>query len=303
MSERHPRSIEIAAGNARAFVYPEHGFQLHGFEVEVPGHGTVPVVYGPPERGEPWDRRYGNPILFPSIVFSHGPEKNSWAYQGRELLMPQHGWARDLYWHVESIEKDSVVGWLEPTHGVAVAFPFQFRLRLAYSLQDGALVLDAAVSNRGAEAFPYALGFHPYLRAPLSEAGSRKTSEVVIPAGTRLRTRDDWRTVARSPRAAGSVALSDPELSEGFVMEDTLATSLEVIDHASRLATRVSVEGSEQRMPVWAVWAAAPDAQYVCLEPWTSEPNSLNLLGREQDLRLAPGACHRYRMSISLLSL
>ena len=300
MAERHPRTIELRDGKARAFVYPEHGFQLHGFEAEVPGRGSVPVIYGPPGRGEPWDRRYGNPILFPNIVHCHGARRNSFEHAGQSLLMPQHGWARDLYWHTESIEKNSIAGWLEPTHGVALAYPFQFLLSFRYELQEGALILTGEVANTGAEPMPYALGFHPYLRAPLAAAGSRQACSVEIPPGVRLRTTDEWTSVTRSPEPSRRVELSDPWLSEGFVMEQTGALSLEVTDASAGLATRVSVQESEQPMPVWAVWSAAPDAEYVCLEPWTDEPNSLN---RTAKRTLDPGARHRYRMSISLVEL
>ena len=300
MAERHPRTIEIRDGKARALVYPEHGFQLHGFEVDMPGHGAVPGIYGPPGRGEPWDRRYGNPILFPNIVHCHGASRNSYQHAGQSLLMPQHGWARDLYWHVESIEPSAVSGWLEPTHGVALAYPFQFTLRLRYSLQDGVLSLDGEVANTGADPLPYAFGFHPYLRAPISSAGSRKGCSVTIAQGTRLRTTDEWTTVARSPQPSLHLEVSDPSLSEGFVLEGTTATALEVVDSKAQLKTRVSVQDSQQPMPVWAVWSAAPDAEYVCLEPWTDEPNSLNRPGRPT---LPAGASHRYRMSIALAAL
>jgi galactose mutarotase-like enzyme len=183
---------------------------------------------------------------------------------------------------------------------VALAYPFPFTLRLRYSLQDGVLRLDGEVANTGAEPLPYAFGFHPYLRAPLASAGARKACSVAIPQGTRLRTTDEWTTATRSPQPSFSLELSDPGLSEGFVLEETGATALEVVDSKALLKTRVSVQDSPQPMPVWAVWSAAPDAEYVCLEPWTDEPNSLNRPGRRT---LPAGASHRYRMSIALAAL
>jgi galactose mutarotase-like enzyme len=73
-----------------------------------------------------------------------------------------------------------------------------------------------------------------------------------------------------------------------------------VEDPSSGLAARVSVAGSEQSFPVWVIWSSAPDAAYVCLEPWTDAPNALN---REGTRKLAGGATHRYRMELSVRSL
>jgi galactose mutarotase-like enzyme len=299
MSKRHPRTLEIAAEGAHALVYPEHGFQLHAFEVEVAGRGRQPLIFGPPERGEPFDRRYGNPILFPNIGYAHGALSHHWDHDGQHLLMPLHGWARDLYWHVEDVTPSSVSAWLEPTHGIELAFPFAFKLRCRYSIERSALVLDAEVHNTGDRKFPYALGFHPYLLAPLTPAGTREGTYVSVPSGTRLETADAWRSISRSSHAARRVKTAEPELYRAIVLEDTGATALEVVDENSRLAACVSVEDSPQSMPVWGIWSGAPDAEYLCLEPWTDEPNSLRNARRS----LNPGEQHRYRMSISLRQL
>ena len=48
------------------------------------------------------------------------------------------------------------------------------------------------------------------------------------------------------------------------------------------------------------IWSAAPEAPYVCLEPWTDAPNALNRPGTRT---LAAGAKHRYRMTISARTL
>lgn len=156
------RLVRLQDEDSVVLVYPEQGFQLHGFEVVFKDGRQVQAIYGPPgPEFEPWDRRYGNPILFPNIVDANNSQANSWDFEGRALPMPKHGWARDMYWHV-------------------------------------------------------------------------------------------------------------------------------------------SVASSEQSLPVWCVWSPAPDAPYVCLEPWTDSPNPLN---RAAPRRLLPGAQHRYEMTISLSSM
>lgn len=94
------RLIQLRTAQSVARVYPEQGFQLHGFDVEMAGR-RVPVVHGSSGPFEPWDRRFGNPILFPAVGRSVGRQRDSWEHAGQSLLMPLNGLARDAYWHVE----------------------------------------------------------------------------------------------------------------------------------------------------------------------------------------------------------
>jgi galactose mutarotase-like enzyme len=293
------RVLVLEDGDSRALIYPEQGFQLHGFDVGLASGRRVAAIYGPPGPLEPVDRRYGNPVLFPSVGLSHGSQADSWEHNGRALLMQQHGWARDLYWQVEAADARSVTGVLVPTNGMRVAFPFPFTLRLRYSLEGRTLALDTTLANTGQTSFPYALGFHPYLRAPLG-AGGRERCQVELPGGVRLQSPDSWRTLTRGPASARTVLATDAELPGSIVLAETGARALEVQDPAAGLATRVSVEDSEQTFPVWVAWTAAPDAPYVCLEPWTDAPNALNRPGTRT---IAPGATHHYRMTIGVHAL
>ena len=197
----------------------------------------------------------------------------------------------------EAIDAQSVTGVLVPTTGIRTGFPFSFELRLRYALQGTALVFTSELANRGDEPFPYAFGLHPYLRAPVGGESARGDCTVRLPGGTRLRSSDSWRTIERAPAAPATITASDPELPGSIVLADTGATAFEVEDTGAGVATRVSVDGSETSFPIWVVWSASPDAPYVCLEPWTDVPNALNRPGTRT---IAPGATHRYRMTISL---
>lgn len=301
MSDSASRLLILDDGKNRALLYPEQGFQLHGFDVGVAGAGAAPVQAISAPRGgrEPIDRRYGNPVLFPSVGVSNGSQPDHWDHGGRPLLMPMHGWARDVYWHVVEADQRSATGVLIRNTGIRVGFPFDFELRLRYALENGGLTLSTTLTNNDKQPFPYALGFHPYLRAPLG-GGRREDCRVDLPAGVRVKSGDAWRTLERAPEAARTVDLTNAELPGSIVLTETGARALEVQDRAAKLATRVSVEDSEGDYPVWVVWSSAPDAPYVCLEPWTDLPNALNRKGTRT---IEPGATHRYRMTISVRAL
>ena len=190
-----------------------------------------------------------------------------------------------------------MTGLLVPPTGVRAGFPFPFELRLRYALEGTALVLSAELANRGDAPFPHAFGLHPYLRAPLGASSSRAACRVRLPAGVRLQSSDAWRTITRAPAPARTIGVSDPESPGSIVLAETGATALTVEDTATGISTRVSTDGSEESFPIWVVWSASPDAPYVCLEPWTDVPNALNRPGTRT---IAPGATHRYRMTIAL---
>jgi galactose mutarotase-like enzyme len=293
------RLIVLDDGHGQARIYPEQGFQLHAFEAGLGDGKRAAAIYGPPGAVEPPDRRYGNPVLFPSVGLSHGSQPDSWDHGGRALLMQQHGWARDLYWQLEAADASSVTGLLVPTSGLRAAFPFPFTLRLRYALDRRTLALDATLCNTGPAPFPYALGFHPYLRAPLGGLG-RDRCRVSLPGGVRLQTPDGWRSLDRSPAAARTIVATEPELAGSIVLTETDRRALELEDPAAGLATRVSVDSSEQSFPVWVIWSPAPDAPYLCLEPWTDAPNALNRAGTRT---IAAGDTHRYRMTIEVRPL
>jgi hypothetical protein len=237
------RLVTLSDGDSRAFVYPEQGFQLHGFDV-----GTTQVVYGPRGAREPADRRYGNPVLFPSVGLTTGSRPHHWDHQGQSLLMQQHGWARDLYWHVVENDASSITAVLTPTSGVRVSFPFDFELRLRYAVKGASLVLDTTINNTGKEALPYALGFHPYLKAPL--AGRREACSVALPKGVRLQTTDNWKTATKTEFAARSVAANDAELPGSIVLAETGARAMEVVDEVGRAGGADLRRGQRRNIPL-----------------------------------------------------
>ncbi len=290
------RLVFLEHGDKRAWVYPEQGFALYGFE-QGTGQGLARVLYGPGGGAAPEDRRYGNPILFPSPSTSHGRHgPDSWDWNGRALPMAFHGFARDLYWTVVEQGPDHVTGQLAPYANARLGFPFDFTLRLTYRLDERGLALDGQVTNTGAEAFPYALGFHPYVRAPLGPGGNVADASVSAPGGVQMISDDGWRSFRAEPFAARRLEATS-DLAGSLVLTQTPVRALELEDRANGLVARVSVEESETEFPVWVIWSASPDSPYVCLEPWTDVPNALN---RPQTRRCLPGETHRYRMVLSV---
>lgn len=299
MSVLSSRLITLSSPTARALVYPERGFQLFGFEVKH-DEKWVQTIHAPMDLLEPADRRYGNPILFPAVGVSTGSTADAWDHEGKSLPMPPHGWARNVYWQIQECSDSSVTAAVVPHPGFKLGFPFDFDLRMTYRLEGSTLVIETVIRNSGTKPFPYALGFHPYLKLPLSSTSSLSRCSVDLPSATRAISTDGWRTFTKDHVPARTMRASDPDLAASFVLADSGVQFLDACDEEAGLATRVSVEQSPQPFPVWVAWNASPTAPYLCLEPWTDMPNALNRAGT---LTLPAGQTHRYRMAISLRGL
>jgi galactose mutarotase-like enzyme len=290
------RLVTLNFKNKTAWIYPEQGLQLYGFEENLNG-AIAKVVDFPPNCTEPDDRRYGNPILFPSPsrTFSkHGIDL--WEWNGKIYRMPFHGFARNLYWRINLLEANKIEATLAHTSNTAVSFPFEFKFWATYTLDDRGLVLDVHVQNLGMEAFPYGVGFHPYLKAPIGKLGSLTDCTVDTPQSVRATTTDEWKTIEKSAFAARQFR-GNEDLVESFVLTETGLRYMDLKDHANKLVTRVSFEHSQNDFPVWVVWKASSQAEYVCMEPWTDVPNALS---RSETRTCPAGETHSYQIVISV---
>jgi galactose mutarotase-like enzyme len=290
------RLVNLKFKNKTAWIYPEQGLQLYGYEENL--NGTVATVVDfPLNCEEPADRRYGNPILFPapSKTFSkQGPDL--WEWNGKVYRMPFHGFARNLYWRITQLTENKIQAELAKTANTTVSFPFEFKFSASYTLDDRGLVLDVLVQNLGAEPFPYGVGFHPYIKAPLGKSGTPADCTVDSPQAVRAKTTDEWKSHGLEPFAARQFRASE-DLVESFVLTQTGLKFMELHDHANKLIARVSVEQSKKDFPVWVVWNASPTAGYVCLEPWTDVPNALS---RSETRTCPPGETHAYQIAFSV---
>ena len=127
----------------------------------------------------------------------------AYSFGGRRLQLPlsepdrhnaSHGLVRWVPWHPidRSPERVRMGLSLFPQPG----YPFRLDLAVEYSLGEGGLAVTTTATNRGAEAAPFGMGSHPYLRprSGLVDAGllripARTYLEVdqrLLPTGRRL---------------------------------------------------------------------------------------------------------------------
>lgn len=264
------------ATRARVVVAPARGGMVTRFDV-----GGRPVLFLDEASlvDETRNVRGGNPVLFPSP----GPlSGDRFARLGRSGGMQQHGFARQRAWAVTASSANEVTLELASDEATRAQFPWDFVVRLRYTLAGTKLTVETRLESRDDAPMPFALGFHPYFHVPDAEKARAR-----IPTSA---TRAFDNVTKQTVDVRGPVDLTRKEVD------------LHLVDHAEHAATlerggdRVVVS-ADPEFGRWVVWTLA-GKDFVCLEPWTAAADALNT--GEGLLSLAPGASKTLTMSIAL---
>ncbi|MDQ3290846.1 MAG: aldose 1-epimerase family protein, partial [Bacteroidota bacterium] len=98
------------------------------------------------------------PVLFPIV----GKLKdNQYTYKGKSYTLPQHGFARDHAFTLESKTENSLTFLLQQSEASLNNYPFDFRLFISYRLEENALTVAYRVENPSDKNLYFSLGAHP----------------------------------------------------------------------------------------------------------------------------------------------
>lgn len=232
--------------------------------------------------------RYGVPILFPP-----GRVQNAaFTFGGREYRLPAnrepdhaHGQLRERPWKVVASGADAAGGAyvsaefdIAETPDMLAYFPHAACFRFTYRLKDGTLSLSGEIANRGGDAMPLSLGFHPYFAFAEGEADRVR---VTIPAAA------EW------PLTAGGYAAGEPvptaltaALQKGATVSSlpgypggsqmlSIAPGPQVCELAYEARGAKLIYDMGDQFPIHVLFTA-PWTQAVSLEPYTSIMNVFN---------------------------
>lgn len=194
---------------------------------------------------------------------------------------PIHGDGFSSVWTVEASARDSATLSLSSAPG-----PFRYSASVTYKLESGALSVDLAVANRGAEPLPFGLGIHPwFVRRRVTHLAAEARRLVLetpehLPAGeVEVSTCPEWDFASPRPLPSGWI-------NNAFRGWNGRASVLWP-DHALAL----DIEAGPQ-LGVYLVYSPSAEADFFCFEPVTHSVDAHNLPGGAEanGLRpLAPG--------------
>ena len=216
------------------------------------------------------------PILFPIVgVLKDGKADSA---EGT-VSLARHGLARLNQFEVVEKSDSSVTLQLKSTEETCKSYPYDFELKLIFSVDGDTLTQTYEVTNSGNVVLPFTLGAHPAFNIPVPGVEAASLDQYCL-----LFTRS-WTSFGPSITDEGLCDYATPQRL--VVDSDTLPLSWELIDREKTITLedvpdrRITLAASTEApsavhgiqmdfegFDYLGIWSAAPGCPFVALEPW-----------------------------------
>ena len=221
-----------------------------------------------------WPRRA--PVLFPIV----GVLKDSKAESAEGTIsLARHGLARLNQFEVVEQSPSSVTLQLKSTEETRKSYPYDFELKLIFSVDGDTLTQTYEVTNPANVVLPFTLGAHPAFNIPIPDVEASSLNHY------HLLFTHSWTSYGPSITDEGLCDYTTPQRL--IVNSDTLPLSWELIDREKtitledvpdrRITLATSTETHSEAHGIQmdfegfdylGIWSAAPGCPFVALEPW-----------------------------------
>lgn len=221
-----------------------------------------------------WPRRA--PILFPIVgVLKDGKADSA---EGT-VSLARHGLARLNQFEVVEKSDSSVTLQLKSTEETRKSYPYDFELKLIFSVAGDTLTQTYKVTNPANVVLPFTLGAHPAFNIPIPGVEATSLDQYHL-SFTR-----SWTSCGPSITDDGLCDYTTPQ--KLIVDSDTLDLSWELIDREKtitledvpdrRITLAANVDATSETHGIQmdfegfdylGIWSAAPGCPFVALEPW-----------------------------------
>ena len=219
-------------------------------------------------EGKPEIWNFSAPLLFP---ICGGLKDDCFTHGGKTYQLQQHGYARMTDFEVESATDTCAVFLHRSDEETKKSFPFDYELRVRYSLEGDALRIDYLVRNTGEETMYFNIGSHEGFYTP----EGIEDYDVIFPEKETLNTCllcGKLLSGHHLPILKDSSVLSLYEkyfTVNALVFKDLVSRS--VVLRNRKTGRAIGVEFPDA--PYFLIWHK-PGSPYICLEPWNGIPDS-----------------------------
>ena len=243
-----------------------------------------------------------SPVLFP-IVGSL--KEGHFIYDEKSYALPRHGFARDMEFTAAQLSETAAVFTLTHNEKTLSVYPFEFVLKLVYTLDEDVLTVEYFVENPADKPMYFSIGAHPAFAVPFNGGGYEDHYlEFDAPV-----------TAGRYPLVDGGLVLpqdnpflkAEKALPLSHALFSADAVVLRNIDiNTVSLCNSNSSHGLQMRIQGWpdlGIWAA-PNAPFVCIEPWCGHADLSNhnqqLVNKAGIIELSAGAAWQKSWQVQL---
>lgn len=207
------------------------------------------------------------PLLFP---ICGGLKDDKYILKGKEYTLQKHGYARFTVFDVETSEETMAVFLHTSNEDTKKCFPFDYELRVIYTLKGRSIDVEYNVYNKSDETMYFSIGSHEGFSTP----EGIEAYDIVFDEETTLTASGLWgnivtdvsRTVLKESKV---LPLYDKEfLIDALVFRKCSARAATLRNRQNGRKVRVDFPNA----PTFFIWHKH-QAPYICLEPWLGLPD------------------------------
>lgn len=248
---------------------------------------------------------HGSFLCFP--LLGRLPE-GRYCLDGRTYDMPMHGFAQHEVFAVTERHADRVTYELTANERTRAMYPFDFALRVRYTLSGASLEITYEVENRDERALPFSIGGHPGFTCPLLPGEAFSDYELVFDREEQLSHvvtfYSPMEVLERAFGRSGKILpLSYNLFRDGSICFRPIASGQVTLrSRKSGRGIRLSLDGAD----CFQIWTA-PGSPFLAMEAWhgaitrRDRPRQDVFREREGTLLLPPGETYVCRHTVTPL--
>ena len=203
------------------------------------------------------------PLLFP---ICSGLKEDKYTFNGKEYTLQKHGYARFKTFEVESMTESSVVFLHKSDIDTKQSFPFDYELRVIYTLAEKTLKIDYAVKNLTDGTMYFSIGSREGYYTP----EGIEDYDVIFPQNETLNAYVLYGNLLSNQQLpiikdSNVLPLYDKYFTiDALVFKDLKSKSATLRNRKTGKAVRVDFPDDKY----FLLWHK-PNSPYICLEPWS----------------------------------
>ncbi len=210
------------------------------------------------------------PILFPIIG---GLKNNEYRFKGKTYTMPQHGLVRKKKWDLVTSDATSATYQTVSDNETLKMYPFEFVLRVHYTLEANRMAIRYEVINKASETMYFSIGSHPAFNLPFA-GGHLENYYYHFSDGETMHRHffDSGLHTARTAPVfdnSRQISISQTLFDDAaIIFKNPNSKSVSLKNSRNSKEIRVVTEG----MPFLGLWGPS-GGPFACIEPWYGIPD------------------------------
>ena len=210
------------------------------------------------------------PMMFP---ICGGLKDNKYIFEGKEYTLPKHGYCRSLPFDIESADEHSAVFLHTSSEETKKSFPFEYELRVIFTLKKTSLNIEYKVNNLSEKTMYFSIGSHEGYYTP----EGIEDYDVIFPQNETLNASVLYGALVSNqslPILKDSNVL--PLYDKYFTIDALVFRGLK--SHSATLRNRKTGKAVKIDFPYathFLLWHK-PNAPFICIEPWAGVQDTVD---------------------------